>query len=86
MSERLNWGLIGGGEGSQIGFAHRIGAELDGKFKFAGSSFGKILDGIGLNKDRPVLNTAIIAALNSIFVDGTYSNLLKKWNLEGASL
>ena len=35
MSERLNWGLIGGGEGSQIGFAHRIGAELDGKFKFA---------------------------------------------------
>lgn len=65
--------------------AYYVGSS-DGKFKFAGSSFGKILDGIGLNKDRPVLNTAIIAALNSIFVDGTYSNLLKKWNLEGASL
>lgn len=56
------------------------------KFKIIGSSFGKILDGIGLNKSRPVVNTAIIAALNSIFVDGTYTKLLVKWNLEGASL
>ncbi len=30
----LNWGLIGGGEGSQIGPAHRLGARLDGYFKF----------------------------------------------------
>ncbi|MEM1047444.1 MAG: Gfo/Idh/MocA family oxidoreductase [Pseudomonadota bacterium] len=29
---RLNWGLIGGGEGSQIGPAHRLGARLDGQF------------------------------------------------------
>ena len=59
MSERLNWGLIGGGEGSQIGFAHRIGAELDGKFKFAAGAldvdpqrsreYGKRL---GLDEDR----------------------------------
>ena len=32
---KLNWGLIGGGEGSQIGPAHRIGAALDGLFAFA---------------------------------------------------
>jgi predicted dehydrogenase len=32
---RLNWGLIGGGEGSQIGPAHRLGAGLDGAFAFA---------------------------------------------------
>jgi predicted dehydrogenase len=32
---RLNWGLIGGGEGSQIGPAHRLGAGLDGHFSFA---------------------------------------------------
>lgn len=32
---RLNWGMIGGGEGSQIGPAHRIGAGLDGEFSFA---------------------------------------------------
>lgn len=29
---RLAWGLIGGGEGSQIGPAHRLGAGLDGAF------------------------------------------------------
>ena len=27
---RLNWGMIGGGEGSQIGPVHRISAGLDG--------------------------------------------------------
>ena len=27
---KLNWGMIGGGEGSQIGPAHRIAAGLDG--------------------------------------------------------
>lgn len=32
---KLNWGLIGGGEGSQIGPAHRIGAALDGFYNFA---------------------------------------------------
>lgn len=32
---RLNWGMIGGGEGSQIGPAHRLGAGLDGDFAFA---------------------------------------------------
>jgi len=31
----LNWGLIGGGEGSQIGPAHRMAARLDGDFVFA---------------------------------------------------
>ena len=31
---KLNWGMIGGGEGSQIGPAHRIGAGLDGLFNF----------------------------------------------------
>jgi len=65
--------------------AYYVG-KSNNKFKFAGSSFGKILDGIGLNKNRPVLNTSINAALNSMFVDGTYANLLAKWNLEGASL
>ena len=31
---KLGWGLIGGGEGSQIGPAHRIGAALDGRYAF----------------------------------------------------
>jgi len=30
---KLNWGMIGGGEGSQIGPAHRISAALDGLYE-----------------------------------------------------
>ncbi len=29
---RLTWGMVGGGEGSQIGPAHRLGAQADGLF------------------------------------------------------
>ncbi|ABD54340.1 Gfo/Idh/MocA family protein [Jannaschia sp. CCS1] len=29
---KLKWGMIGGGEGSQIGPAHRLGAQADGNF------------------------------------------------------
>ncbi|MEO9827085.1 MAG: Gfo/Idh/MocA family oxidoreductase [Paracoccaceae bacterium] len=32
---KLNWGMIGGGEGSQIGPAHRLGAAVDGEFTFS---------------------------------------------------
>ena len=32
---KLKWGMIGGGEGSQIGPAHRLGAGLDGEFEFS---------------------------------------------------
>ena len=56
---RLNWGMIGGGEGSQIGPAHRLGAGLDGAFSFvagaldhrpeAGRDYGQRL---GLSADR----------------------------------
>ena len=31
---KLKWGMIGGGEGSQIGPAHRLGALADGLFEF----------------------------------------------------
>lgn len=33
--QKLNWGMIGGGEGSQIGPAHRISAAMDGLYTFA---------------------------------------------------
>ena len=56
---KLNWGLIGGGEGSQIGPAHRLSAALDGEYSFvagaldhrpeAGRAFGQTL---GLAADR----------------------------------
>lgn len=56
---RLTWGLIGGGEGSQIGPAHRLGARVDGLFDFVagaldhrpdeGRAYGRTL---GLSADR----------------------------------
>ena len=56
---RLNWGMIGGGEGSQIGPAHRLAAGLDAQYHFvagaldhdplAGRDFGQRL---GLAADR----------------------------------
>ena len=56
---KLNWGMIGGGDGSQIGPAHRLAAGLDAKFNFvagaldhnpdAGRAFGQTL---GLAADR----------------------------------
>ncbi len=56
---KLSWGMIGGGGGSQIGPAHRLGAAVDGEFAFvagaldhrpdAGRQFGQQL---GLAGDR----------------------------------
>ena len=56
---QLKWGLIGGGKGSQIGPAHRLGARLDGLYDFvagaldhraeAGRAYGQTL---GLAPDR----------------------------------
>ncbi len=57
--QKLNWGMIGGGDGSQIGPAHRLAAGLDAHFTFAagaldqnpdaGRAFGQRL---GLAPDR----------------------------------
>jgi hypothetical protein len=57
---RLNWGMIGGGEGSQIGPAHRLGARLDGNFVLCGRRAGRtglkraanMADGWALAADR----------------------------------
>jgi len=56
---RLNWGMVGGGKGSQIGPAHRLGAGLDGYFTMAagaldvdrerGTAFAREL---GIDADR----------------------------------
>ncbi len=56
---KLNWGMIGGGEGSQIGPAHRLGAGLDAAYTFvagaldhnpeAGRAYGQKL---GLDPSR----------------------------------
>ena len=42
--KRLNWGMIGGGEGSQIGPAHRLGAQADGNFVLAAGALDHDVD------------------------------------------
>jgi len=56
---KLNWGMIGGGEGSQIGPAHRLGAGLDGAFEFAAGALDRdpeagrtYAQSLGISEDR----------------------------------
>ncbi len=55
--KRLNWGMIGGGEGSQIGPAHRLGAQADGNFTLAAGA----LD-VDADKGRAYAQTLGVAA------------------------
>lgn len=41
---KLNWGMVGGGAGSQIGPAHRLGAGLDGAFAFTAGALDHVPD------------------------------------------
>ncbi len=56
---KLNWGLIGGGEGSQIGPAHRIASSIDGLYAFTAGALDANPDRgrdyaqrLGIAKDR----------------------------------
>ena len=56
---KLNWGMIGGGEGSQIGPAHRISAAMDGLYTLAAGALDANADKgrayaqkLGVAKDR----------------------------------
>ena len=40
---KLKWGMIGGGEGSQIGPAHRLGAQADGLFELSAGALITVL-------------------------------------------
>ncbi|MEM7440444.1 MAG: Gfo/Idh/MocA family oxidoreductase [Pseudomonadota bacterium] len=57
--QKLRWGMVGGGEGSQIGPAHRLGAQADGHFEFAAAALDHRPDvgrayakSLGVNDDR----------------------------------
>ena len=56
---KLKWGIIGGGEGSQIGPAHRLGALADGLFEFSAAALDHRPDvgrtyakSLGISEDR----------------------------------
>ncbi|MGJ5618178.1 Gfo/Idh/MocA family protein [Sulfitobacter sp. MF3-043] len=57
--KKLKWGMIGGGEGSQIGPAHRLGAQADGRFEFVAGALDHRADAgrayatrLGIDPDR----------------------------------
>lgn len=56
---KLKWGMIGGGEGSQIGPAHRLGAQADGNFVLTAGALDhdaekgrKYAKSLGVSPDR----------------------------------
>ena len=56
---KLKWGMVGGGEGSQIGPAHRLGALADGLFEFSAAALDHRPDvgrtyakSLGISEDR----------------------------------
>ena len=56
---KLNWGMVGGGQGSQIGPAHRLGAQADGNFSFVAGALDHNADkgrayaqDLGITPDR----------------------------------
>ncbi|MEM7303199.1 MAG: Gfo/Idh/MocA family oxidoreductase [Pseudomonadota bacterium] len=56
---KLRWGMVGGGEGSQIGPAHRLGAQADGHFEFTAGALDhnadagrKYAQSLGIAEDR----------------------------------
>ena len=59
MPNEIAWGMVGGGEGSQIGGAHRIAARLDGLFRLSAGALDIDPDrgrtfaiGLGIAEDR----------------------------------
>ncbi|MFK7874959.1 MAG: Gfo/Idh/MocA family protein [Paracoccaceae bacterium] len=56
---KLKWGMIGGGKGSQIGPAHRLGARLDGAFDMVAGALDHVPENgkafaqeLGITEDR----------------------------------
>lgn len=61
--KKLNWGMIGGGMGSQIGPAHRLGAQADGNFVLAAGALDvdaergrAYAQSLGVSTDRAYAN------------------------------
>ncbi|OAN79563.1 oxidoreductase [Jannaschia sp. EhC01] len=69
---KLKWGMIGGGEGSQIGPAHRLGAQADGNFELVAGALDhdaekgrKYAESLGISPDRAYGNWREMLAAES---------------------
>lgn len=63
-----------------------IAQESDGQFKVVGGIVKTTPYGIAVGKDQIELADAINEALNALIEDGTYEDILAKWDVEEAAL
>ncbi len=76
-NKKIRIGFIGGGQGSFIGYTHRLAARFDNRFEFVAGVFSKdqkksieFGKSLGLNKDRCYSNYNTMAKLESNRHDG----------------
>ena len=59
--------------------------KLNGQFKLVGKSYGTAPYGIAVPKADGTLDKAILAALKVLVTNGTYADLLLKWNVQSGA-
>lgn len=61
-------------------------ASDQGPFRTVGGPFTDVMIGIGFRADDAELRDAVFAALETVFADGVYAELIAKWGLEASAL
>lgn len=61
-------------------------ASEDGPFRAVGGPFTSVMIGMGFRGDDLELRDAVFAALQDVFADGIYNELVVKWGLEASAL
>lgn len=59
-----------------------IQSQEPGAYRVIGEPLTTQLTGLGVSKNNPGLSAAIVDALNAMIADGTYAQILKKWDLK----
>jgi polar amino acid transport system substrate-binding protein len=83
--QQLKLGLVDA-YGTTVESAAYAITQQPGQFEMAGEPFGKIECGIATRKDSKDVHDAIAAALEDVQADGTYDEILAKWNLTADAL
>jgi polar amino acid transport system substrate-binding protein len=83
--QQLKLGLVDA-YGTTVESAAYAITQQPGQFEMAGEPFGKIECGIATRKDSKDVHDAITAALEDVQADGTYDEILAKWNLTADAL
>jgi polar amino acid transport system substrate-binding protein len=60
--------------------------QSDGKLEVSGDIYSVFLYGMPIEKDRETLGEALQASLTALQADGTYTEILEKWGVEGGAI